>query len=328
MKLNKILYEMRLLCFTFLILGCASGSKSSVTFSLQDLCSKAATDITQEIEGKAKSIAILDIQTEYWSASDYVVNELTHYFTRRFGNGNVIAHDDFTRSLILDELLYQQSGMVSDETIQEIGQELGVDAVITGQISETSSGYDIFVKATQTESKRQLSSWKGSVKKSDSEMKFQVEKSKRSERPQLQSYNSNNSGKALSSSIGLSAKMINEKGENVSVLHPGESIRFSVSCQKNVYVAIICIDAQNEETWLPMQSNYIRAGESRIFPDIQGVVLKVRDGIYGKEQVKIYASTVESELPKQGKMLGTRAFKLGVEGAENAETVIDYRVER
>jgi hypothetical protein len=75
-----------------------------------------------------------------------------------------------------------------------------------------------------------------------------------------------------------------------------------------------------------MQSNFIRAGESRIFPDIPGAVLRVQDGIFGNESVKVYAATVESDLPNQKKMMGTRAFVFANENAETAEAVVNYRV--
>lgn len=295
----------------------------------EDLLKEAATEVTQEIESSVKSLAILDVQTEYWALSDYVVDELAHYFTRRFGAGNVIAHDEFTRSLIENELDYQHSGAVSDETIQEIGRELGVDCVIIGEFSEISSGYQLFVKATLVESKKLLSSWKGKLKRTDKEVKFQIEKSKKSPRPKIQvSGNSGSSKSSNSNGLTVTACMINDNGEAVSVLHPKDVIRFKVSTDKNAYLAILCIDAKGEEDWLPMQTNYIRAGESRIFPDIPGAVLRVQDGVFGNEQVKIYAATVESELPKQGKQMGTRGFVLATEGAESAETVINYKVSK
>lgn len=295
----------------------------------EDLLKGAATEVTQEIESSVKSLAILDVQTEYWAVSDYVVDELAHYFTRRFGAGNVIAHDDFTRSLIEKELDYQQSGAVSDETIQEIGRELGVDCVIIGEFTEISSGYQLFVKAIHVETKKLMYSWKGKIKRTDKEVKFQIEKSNKGPRPKVQaSENSGSSKTSQSNALTVTASMINDNGESVSLLHPKDVIRFKVSTDKNAYLAILCIDAKGEEDWLPMQSNYIRAGESRIFPDIPGVILRVQDGVFGNEQVKVYAATNESELPRQGKQMGTRGFVLAAEGAECAETVINYKVSR
>ena len=271
----------------------------------------------------------VDVHTEYWAVSDYIVDELAHYFTRRFGAGNVIAHDEFTRNLISREFEYQQSGAVSDETIQEIGRELGVDCVIIGDFTESVKYWNLFVKATQVETKKVLSSWKGKISKKDAEVKFQIEKSKKSSKPKIEAKSSaKSSGLSPQNTIGVSIAMINENGDEVTTLHPRDVIRFKVSADKNAYLAILCTDAHKEETWLPLQSNFIRAGESRIFPDIPGAVRRVEDGIFGNESVKVYAATVESDLPSQTKMMGTRAFKLSNENAETAEAVVNYRVEK
>ena len=291
----------------------------------EEQLNKAATEVCADIEGQVKSLAILDVHTEYWAVSDYIVDELAHYFTRRFGGGNVIAHDEFTRSLISEELDYQQSGAVSDETIQEIGRELGVDCVIISDFTETAKYWNLFVKATHVEPKKVLSSWKGKISKKDDEVKFQIDKSKKSARPKIETKSSAKKDTAKNP-LGVSVAMINESGEEVSVLHPRDVIRFKVNVDKNAYLAILCTDAHKEETWLPLQSNYIRAGESRIFPDIPGAVLRVEDGIFGNESVKVYAATVESDLPSQGKQMGTRAFKLTNENAETAEAVVNYKV--
>lgn len=292
----------------------------------EDQLKNASTEVCADIEGQVKTIAILDVHTEYWAVSDYIVDELAHYFTRRFGAGNVIAHDDFTRSLISNELDYQQSGAVSDETIQEIGRELGVDCVIIGEFTESAKVWNLFVKATHVETKKVLSSWKGKISKKDAEVKFQIEKSKKTPRPKIEPKSSSSQSTSAKNALGLSVQMINENGDEVSILHPKDKIRFRVSSNQNVYLAILCTDAKKEETWLPLQSNYLRAGESRIFPDIPGAVLRVEDGVFGNESVKVYAATVESDLPSQGKMMGTRGFKLTNENAQTAEAVVNYKV--
>ena len=303
----------------------ASFSLFAKDIPFEEQLNKAATEVCADIEGQVKSIAILDVHTEFWAVSDYIVDELAHIFTRRFGAGNVIAHDEFTRSLISEELDYQQSGAVSDETIQEIGRELGVDCVIIGDFTESAKYWNLFVKATQVETKKVLSSWKGKISKKDEDLKFQIEKSQKSPKPKIATKSAAKKETA-NNPLGVTVAMINENGEEVSVLHPKDVIRFKVSVDKSSYLAILCIDAHKEETWLPLQSNFIRAGESRIFPDIPGAVLRVQDGIFGNESVKVYAATVEADLPNQKKMMGTRGFVLANENAETAEAIVRYRV--
>ncbi len=303
-----------------------------------ELLNNAATEICEEIDGKVKTIAILDVQTEYWAVSDYIVDELAHYFTRRFGDGNVIAHDEFTRSHIEKELKYQQSGAVSDETIQEIGLELGVDCVIIGDFTETSNGWQLIIKANQVETKKVLYSWKGKVKKNDKEVKFQIAKAKKSPRPEIEMTSAAGKTNSPTSSfnrkdsnekpLGITVSMINQNDENINIVHPKDVIRFKVSSDKNTYLAILCIDANGEEEWLPLQNNYIRAGESRIFPDISGIVLRVQDGVFGNERVVVYAATKENELPSQENIMSTRKLVLANESSELVTSELTYRVEK
>ncbi|MCR4953090.1 MAG: DUF4384 domain-containing protein [Treponema sp.] len=298
--------------------------------SFDDLLNQAATEVSAEIEETVNSIAILDVQTEYWAVSDYIVDELAHYFTRRFGNGNVIAHDEYTRSLIENELKYQQSGFVSDETIQEIGRELGVDCVIIGEFSEISSGWQLYIKATHVETKKILFSWKGKVKKNDKEVKFQVSKSKKNPKPKLETNTLSPQKNSDNNHLGISLCMINQNDETTNVVHPKDVIRFKVSSVKNAYLAILCIDVNNEEEWLPLENNFIRAGESRIFPDKQGITLYVQDGFFGNEKVVVYAASSENELPQQKNFIetGTRKFAIANENSEVVTAEINYRVEK
>lgn len=68
--------------FVFLL----TSSVYAKTLTFEDLLNNAVTEISSEIDGKVKSLAILDVKTEYWAVSDYIVDELAHYFTRRLSN--------------------------------------------------------------------------------------------------------------------------------------------------------------------------------------------------------------------------------------------------
>lgn len=309
----------------------------SKEIGLEQTISDAAVGLGGVIDGKVKTVAVLDIRSEYWALSDYIVNELNHELTNTLENTNVAERDEYSLALIQKESDYQLSGAVSDETIQEIGEALGADCIILGNMETVSGGWQLILRASTVESKKVLSSWKGKISNKEKEVKFQIEKSKKTrpvysipENRVKKSSSGSSSGNSTlkKNELGISISMINEDGNQVSVLHPGDVIRFKVSSDKNAYLAILCTDAQKDETWLPLQNNFIRAGESRVFPDIPGAVLRVEDGIFGNESVKVYAATVESDLPTQGKMMGTRAFKLTNENSQTAEALVEYRVER
>ena len=119
-----------------------------------------------------------------------------------------------------------------------------------------------------------------------------------------QNNNQNNSQKQNTKSAGrinLSASMLDSNGELVNILHPNDVVRFKITADFDCYIAILCIDANGVKTWLPTTSNFMEANVSRLFPDISGAVLRVaNDGVFGAEQVVIYASTGKEGLPSQG----------------------------
>ena len=119
-----------------------------------------------------------------------------------------------------------------------------------------------------------------------------------------QNNNQNNSQKQNTKTAGrinLSASMLDSNGELVNILHPNDVVRFKITADFDCYIAILCIDANGVKTWLPTISNFMEANVSRLFPDISGAVLRVaNDGVFGAEQVVIYASTGKEGLPSQG----------------------------
>ncbi len=106
-------------------------------------------------------------------------------------------------------------------------------------------------------------------------------------------------GASKKSSFLITAAMLDEDDNLVDILHPNDIVRFMISTQKDAYIALLCIDANGDKNWLPVQNNFIRAGEVKVLPDIAGHVYKVVDGVYGAEQILVYASTSPAGLPEQ-----------------------------
>lgn len=104
---------------------------------------------------------------------------------------------------------------------------------------------------------------------------------------------------STSSSFLITAAMLDEDNNLVDILHPNDIVRFMISTQKDSYIALLCIDANGDKNWLPVRDNFMRAGDVKVFPDIPGHVYKVVDGVYGAEQILVYASTSLAGLPAQ-----------------------------
>jgi len=100
------------------------------------------------------------------------------------------------------------------------------------------------------------------------------------------------------SKIRLIAAMMDKHGNMVNMLKPNDIVKFKIRCDTDCYISILCIDANGVKQWLPINNQFMEAGTSRYFPDFKGQVLKVADdGVFGAEQIIIYASTEKSGLP-------------------------------
>ena len=102
-----------------------------------------------------------------------------------------------------------------------------------------------------------------------------------------------------SDAFRIKASMLDEHNKQIDILHPNDTVRFMISTEKDAYIALLCIDANGDKNWLPVRDNFMRAGEVKVFPDIAGQVYKVVDGVYGAEQILVYASTSPTGLPAQ-----------------------------
>lgn len=298
--------------------------------SLDEILHSAAISISEQIDGKSESVAVIAVKSNYWALSDYIVTSLNDWLVQE-SDANIIARDDYTLSLIQQEADFQASGDVSDETMFNIGQALGADTLISGEILEKAGGYDLSLKATTTEQKKTIASWRGTFKAKDKDVKFLIQKSRTESRPKIsQEINAGNSADAKKSGqknqSSLTASIINSDGESVSKISVGDVIRIKVSSSKNSYLAIQCVDSSDDATWLPLKDNYIRAGETRLFPDIPGAILRVQEGSSGKEKVFVYSANDERLLPTQTKMMGTRALVMAQDTSDCDTAEINYRV--
>ena len=106
--------------------------------------------------------------------------------------------------------------------------------------------------------------------------------------------------KKSAKNIGLAASIILvDSRELVNILKPKDRFRIRITADTDCYLAILGINANGEKNWLSPDYNFIRADQSREFPDrkSEGDYIIEDDGVFGAEQVIIYAATDESILP-------------------------------
>jgi tetratricopeptide (TPR) repeat protein len=129
------------------------------TFSLDEAIERSAVEIAKELPGGTR-IVIAAFSAEHPNLSDYVIDELTGALVER---GLEVAN---RRNLeyVYNELNFQMSGDVSDETAVSIGKFLGAHHVITGQLVKTGNGYRYRVSGINAELAVQESSTRLNVR--------------------------------------------------------------------------------------------------------------------------------------------------------------------
>ncbi|MDR0785931.1 MAG: penicillin-binding protein activator LpoB, partial [Treponema sp.] len=104
------------------------------------------------LEGRLQpgsKVVILNFQTEYVDLSNYIIDELTTYVV----NGGVITVVDRQNlEIIRQEMHFQTSGEVSDESAQAIGRMLGAQSIISGTVQRLGTVYRLRVRAISVES--------------------------------------------------------------------------------------------------------------------------------------------------------------------------------
>ena len=146
------------------------------TYSLQEAISNGCAEICKKIDGHINTVVIVDVQSDSESLSDYIYSELNYNFVNNLKKTAVAERNEFTLSLIKKEFEYQNSGEVSDLTIQSVGNSLGAECVVLGKIEDSSSGWKFSLKAVQVETKKILSVWSGTISKNDKDVKYIISK--------------------------------------------------------------------------------------------------------------------------------------------------------
>jgi len=95
------------------------------------------------------TVAVLNIKSDNQALSSYIIGELLNTIVNR---GNLIPVDREHIDVIQGELHFQYSGYVSDETAQSVGEMLGAQTIISGEIiAMNKKMYRLEIKAISVE---------------------------------------------------------------------------------------------------------------------------------------------------------------------------------
>lgn len=107
--------------------------------------------VAKEIAGKIPAgtkVVVIDIKSSSQAAGEYVAEDLT---LNLYNLGTLVVVDRQSLAAIREELNFQMSGDVSDESAQRIGAMLGAETLITGSFDQLNDAYRLSVKAVKVE---------------------------------------------------------------------------------------------------------------------------------------------------------------------------------
>ncbi|MDR1147298.1 MAG: P13 family porin [Spirochaetaceae bacterium] len=114
---------------------------------LNESIDKAQQDIENKLPAGAK-IVVLNFTAPSERFSNYVLEELT---ARLVNSGKLMVVDRQNLDLIQQEMNFQYSGEVSDDSMQSIGQKLGAQSIVSGALSEVSGEYRLRFRTISVE---------------------------------------------------------------------------------------------------------------------------------------------------------------------------------
>jgi TolB-like protein len=97
------------------------------------------------------TVAVLSFQSDYPNLSDYVIDDITSALVN---TDRYTVVDRRSLEILAQEMAFQLSGEVSDETALAIGKRLGAQVVISGAITYLEQFYRLRVQAIEVETAR------------------------------------------------------------------------------------------------------------------------------------------------------------------------------
>ena len=128
--------------------SCASNPKANPDeVSLSTAIRMAASRMETRVAEGTK-VALINFTSPSQAFSEYVLDELSSVLVN---NGHLVVVDRANLDKIRQELGFNMSGEVSDKSMQEIGQMLGAQALVTGSLTSIADLRRVMFKVIMTE---------------------------------------------------------------------------------------------------------------------------------------------------------------------------------
>lgn len=116
-------------------------------YKIDDAVRLVSKEITAKLPEGTK-VVVIDIKSGTESAGEYVAEEIT---LNLLNANKFVVVDRASLQTIRDELSFQMSGDVSDDSAQRLGAMLGAETLITGSFDQLQDKYRLSVKAVKVE---------------------------------------------------------------------------------------------------------------------------------------------------------------------------------
>jgi len=204
-------------------------------------------------------IALINFDAEVQLLSDYIFEELWIHFE---DSRSFVLIDRQNLELIQKEIDYQYSGIVSDESMQSIGHQLGAQTLVYGNITQIGSEYRLVVRATDVE--KAVTSIRSATVKADQRFAALLE-NKASGRVGESMAN------ALYSGLDNPWRFTVQTDKISGDYHDGEYMTMRIYSEKDAWFKVTHIDVNGDAQVIypvsPNDNNFITAGQTRQIPD-------------------------------------------------------------
>ena len=136
-----------LFCTVFLILLCFDTIQAQDSITIDTAILNSVKYISDRLPNGLK-VVILNFQSAHEILAEYVIDELTMHLVN---DGKLTVVDRQNLDTIRQEMNFQLSGDVSDESAQAIGKMLGAQTIISGAIAPMGNVYRLRVRAIAVE---------------------------------------------------------------------------------------------------------------------------------------------------------------------------------
>jgi TolB-like protein len=113
--------------------------------------SRALAEIAEYLDGRItgnSTVVVLNFKSDHQSLSEYIINELIYNIV---SFGNLVVVDRQNLDILQQEMDFQLSGDVSDESAQAIGKKLGAQSIVSGEVYPFGRIYRLQVRAISVE---------------------------------------------------------------------------------------------------------------------------------------------------------------------------------